>query len=101
MNTITALYPTNREQVKVLVPGAGLGRLAFEIAREGFECQGSEFSLYMLFASNFILNNCQTVDCFKIQPYIHQFCNNLSSKDQLREIHFPDIDPNMLPEDAK
>jgi len=101
LNTITALYPTNREQVKVLVPGAGLGRLAFEIAREGFECQGSEFSLYMLFASNFILNNCQTVDCFKIQPYIHQFCNNLSSKDQLREIHFPDIDPNMLPEDAK
>ena len=96
-----SLYPANRDQVKVLVPGAGLGRLAFDIAREGFECQGSEFSLYMLFASNFILNKCQAVDCFKIQPYIHQFCNNLSSKDQLREISFPDLDPNMLPEDAK
>jgi hypothetical protein len=28
--------------VKVLVPGVGMGRLAFDIAMEGFECQGSE-----------------------------------------------------------
>ncbi|KAJ8872252.1 hypothetical protein PR048_025854 [Dryococelus australis] len=42
--------------VKVLVPGAGLGRLAFEIARLGYNCQGNEFSLFMLFASNFVLN---------------------------------------------
>lgn len=42
--------------VKVLVPGAGLGRLAFEIARKGYQCQGNEFSLFMLFASNFVLN---------------------------------------------
>ena len=55
----------------------------------------------MLFASNFILNKCQSVDCYKIQPYIHQFSNNLTSKDQLREIRFPDLDPNTLPEDAK
>ena len=55
----------------MLVPGAGLGRLA------------------------------QSVNCYKIQPYIHQFSNNLTSKDQLREIRFPDLDPNTLPEDAK
>jgi len=101
LNSILALYPSNRDQVKVLVPGAGLGRLAFEIAREGFECQGSEFSLYMLFASNFILNKCQAVDCYKIQPYIHQFCNNFSSKNQLKTVNFPDLDPNTLPEDSK
>ena len=101
VNSLLALYPANRGQVKVLVPGAGLGRLAFDIAMEGFECQGSEFSLYMLFASNFILNKCQAVDCYKIQPYIHQFCNNLTSKDQLKMISFPDLDPNTLPEDAK
>jgi len=101
VSSILALYPANRAQVKVLVPGAGLGRLAFDIAMEGFECQGSEFSLYMLFASNFILNKCHAVNCYKIQPYIHQFCNNLSSKDQLRMISFPDLDPNTLPEDAK
>jgi hypothetical protein len=32
-----------RNQLRVLVPGAGLGRLAFEIAWLGFSCQGNEF----------------------------------------------------------
>ena len=45
-----------KEDVQVLVPGAGLGRLAFEIAKRGYSCQGNEFSLFMLFASNFVLN---------------------------------------------
>ena len=44
------------EDVRVLVPGAGLGRLAFEIARLGYSCQGNEFSYFMLITSNFILN---------------------------------------------
>ena len=85
----------------MLVPGAGLGRLAWEIANRGFECQGSEFSLYMLFASNFLLNKCGSVDSYKIHPYVHEFCNNKASKDQLKEISFPDKDTGMLPEDAK
>ena len=100
VTSLLSLYPANRAQVKVLVPGAGLDRLAIDIAMEGFDCQGSEFSLYM-FASNFILNKCQAVECYKIQLYIHQFSNNLSSKDQLREIRIPNLDPNTLPEDAK
>jgi len=101
LDKILSIYQKDRNNIKVLVPGAGLGRLAFDIAMEGFECQGSEFSLYMLFASNFILNKCQSVNCYKIRPYIHQFCNNVTSKDQLKEISFPDLDPNQLPEDAK
>ena len=42
--------------VSVLVPGSGLGRLAFDIAKLGFVCEGNEFSLHMLMASNFIIN---------------------------------------------
>ncbi|XP_023344235.1 carnosine N-methyltransferase [Eurytemora carolleeae] len=90
-----------RESKKVLVPGAGLGRLAFDIAQMGFECQGNEFSLFMLFTSNFVLNKCTTINSFKIQPYIHNFCNNISDEDQLKTVHFPDVDPNQLPEDRK
>ncbi|XKL65982.1 hypothetical protein PGB90_009402 [Kerria lacca] len=44
------------KSVRVLVPGAGLGRLVFEIARQGYSCQGNEFSLFMLIASHFVLN---------------------------------------------
>jgi carnosine N-methyltransferase len=52
----TILYFRSTEEVQILVPGAGLGRLAFEIAKRGYSCQGNEFSLFMLFASNFVLN---------------------------------------------
>lgn len=38
------------------MPGAGLGRLAFEIVLHGYSCQGNEFSVFMLLGSNFILN---------------------------------------------
>ncbi len=53
---------SKRKDVKVLVPGAGLGRLALDIASLGFECQGNEFSLFMIFVSNFILNRCKEVN---------------------------------------
>jgi len=42
--------------IKILVPGAGLGRLAFDLVLKGYAVEGNEFSLFMLFASNFILN---------------------------------------------
>jgi len=99
---LLSLYPEGeRRDKKVLVPGAGLGRLAFDIAKLGFECQGNEFSLYMLFTSNFILNKCSAVNCFKVFPYIHGFSNNKTAQDQLMSATFPDVDPNELSEDAK
>ncbi|XP_065199557.1 carnosine N-methyltransferase-like [Planococcus citri] len=78
--------------IKVLVPGAGLGRLVFEIARHGYTCQGNEFSLFMLIASNFVINRCQGINLHQIYPWIHQCDNNLDTKDQLASIFFPDVD---------
>ena len=114
---LTSLHPAaGRSGTKVLVPGAGLGRLAWEIAREGFDCEGNEFSLYMLFTrcvllntqffdvkycSNFILNKCQSINCFGIHPYVHAMCNNVRREDQLVSVAFPDTDPNLLPEQAR
>lgn len=44
--TIFSHVPVSqRGQIRILVPGAGLGRLAFEIAWLGFNCQGNEFRL--------------------------------------------------------
>jgi len=75
------------------VPGAGLGRLAFEIARLGFKCQGNEFSLHMLFTSNFILNKCEEIEQFTIYPNASSWSNNLKFNDQIRSVKFPDISP--------
>jgi carnosine N-methyltransferase len=91
---LTACLPRD---VHILVPGAGLGRLALEIARRGYTCQGNEFSLFMLFASNFVLNRCKGVNLYRLYPFVHQYTNNYSSSDQVRYIMFPDLDPSELP----
>lgn len=76
IDEIKKRFPSSQcepSEVSVLVPGAGLGRLAWEIAHlgmspcvssvvtqpsipSGYQCQGNEFSMYMLFGSHFILN---------------------------------------------
>lgn len=84
-------YPkdkVNRADINVLVPGAGLGRLAFEIAKREFACQGNEFNLFMLFVSFYVLNLCKKVDEFVVYPWIHQYCNNLSAEYQMTEVRY-------------
>ncbi|KAI5625269.1 carnosine N-methyltransferase isoform X1 [Silurus asotus] len=87
-------------EVKVLVPGAGLGRLAWEIASLGYSCQGNEWSFFMLFCSNFVLNRCEKENCLTLYPWIHQFSNNKLSGDQMRAVTFPDVNPQSLPLDS-
>lgn len=83
--------------IKILVPGAGLGRLAYELAYRGYYCEGNEFSLFMLIASNFVLNQCLTENQYRVFPYIHQFVNNLTRSDQITPISFPDVSPTQNP----
>ncbi|KAI8365391.1 N2227-like protein-domain-containing protein [Radiomyces spectabilis] len=87
----------NRGAIRVLVPGAGLGRLAFDIARKGFSCQGNEFSFYMLLASHFVLNRMSKTEEYEIYPFVHSFSNIKSSDDQLTPIRIPDVLPANLP----
>uniref|UniRef100_A0AAQ5XV83 Carnosine N-methyltransferase n=1 Tax=Amphiprion ocellaris TaxID=80972 RepID=A0AAQ5XV83_AMPOC len=97
---IQRLFPSDQydvSKVSVLVPGAGLGRLAWELARLGYTCQGNEWSFFMLFSSNFVLNRCEKVNALTLYPWIHQFSNNKKSSDQTRPIRFPDVNPQSLP----
>ncbi|XP_050074926.1 carnosine N-methyltransferase [Anopheles maculipalpis] len=84
-------------KVKILVPGAGLGRLIYELACQGFYCEGNEFSLFMLIASNFVLNRCIIANQCTIYPWVHQYVNNLSQKNQLVPVNFPDVSPSKFP----
>lgn len=97
---IQRLFPFDQcdvSKVSVLIPGAGLGRLAWEIARLGYACQGNEWSFFMLFSSNFVLNRCEEENALTLYPWIHQFSNNKKSSDQTRPIRFPDVNPQSLP----
>ena len=78
------------EGINVLVPGAGLGRLMYEIAKLGFKSQGNEFSYYMLLCSNFIFNNTTKKDEFILQPLIHSFSNIISEESPFKKILIPD-----------
>ncbi|XP_055904450.1 carnosine N-methyltransferase isoform X2 [Eupeodes corollae] len=84
-------------EVKVLVPGAGLGRLAYELACRGYFCEGNEFSYFMLIASNFVLNQCTIENQFTLYPWVHQYVNNLRKCDQVAPIKFPDVCPLKSP----
>jgi carnosine N-methyltransferase len=80
----------------VLCPGSGLGRLPYEIASLGYDCQGNEFSYHMLLGSHFILNSpkISASESALIFPYALSYTNVRSGEsDRLRPIRIPDILP--------
>lgn len=88
------------EPARVLVPGAGLGRLAWEAARLGYTSQASEFSYFMLIAANFVLNALQHVGPIQVHPWALATINQPSRAEQLRAVTVPDVAPWSLPADA-
>jgi len=96
---------------RIAVPGSGLGRLAWEIYSRGYSVQGSDFSLHMLLASDFMLNGCgipsppegsveeegrQSFKQFGICPWIGETKNVMSFEERLRTVVVPDVDPTSL-----
>ena len=94
MDCLQGYLPVNRSRMndhRVLVPGVGLGRLCAEIAGKGYECEGNEFSYFMLIASGFILNCLRDKECVGIHPWIDNPCNVKCAGDMLREVRIPDV----------
>ena len=84
---------------RVLVPGAGLGRLQLELCRRGYNVEGNEISYHQLLASNWILNHIEPGRQFSLYPFATQFTNLRSRTDQLRKILIPDIHPTKAMQD--
>lgn len=91
---------------RVAVPGSGLGRLAWEIYSRGYSVQGSDFSLPMLLASDFMLNGCGSSEeeevvggsfkRFQVSPWISETKNTASFQHRIRTVVVPDVDPTAL-----
>ncbi|SPQ21277.1 b5b06d9e-6abb-46c8-8ebc-5c8a4824b879 [Thermothielavioides terrestris] len=77
--------------LKVLVPGAGLGRLVFELCLNGYEAEGNEISYHQLLASSYILNCCPRAGQHTVYPWIHTFSNHQSRANHLRGYAVPDV----------
>ncbi|KAF1844401.1 methyltransferas-like protein [Cucurbitaria berberidis CBS 394.84] len=90
----TKLAPNlDRSELKVLVPGAGLGRLVYDVCRAGFSVEGNEISYHQLMASALILNHTQNVGQFKIAPFALSCSNHISRSDQFQTFQVPDVHP--------
>lgn len=97
-NELTQWYPDRkqRHQVRVLVPGCGLGRLPLDLAALGFQAQGNEFSFHMLFTSNFIINHLTNINEFRIFPNVHSFSHHRNRSHQVQPVLIPDLSPSIL-----
>lgn len=79
--------------IRVLVPGAGLGRLVLELSRQGYDVEGNEIAWHALVASNWILNQTGAAEQYSLYPFAFDFSNVISRADQLRVVKIPDIHP--------
>ncbi|KAL8812398.1 MAG: hypothetical protein Q9200_001048 [Gallowayella weberi] len=79
--------------VRILVPGAGLGRLLLEICSENYSVEGNEISYHQLLASNWVLNNSERAKQFDLFPFVSDFSNVVSRADQLKMVKVPDVHP--------
>ncbi|KAI1329004.1 N2227-domain-containing protein [Xylariaceae sp. FL0255] len=85
---------TDEGRLKILVPGAGLGRLVFELCRQGHHAEGNEISYHQLLGSSYILNCCTTAEQHTIYPWIHSFSNHRTRENQFKSYKIPDIHPS-------
>ena len=84
---------SDKTAVKVLVPGAGLGRLVFEICLRGYSVEGNEISWHQLMASNWILNHTVDGTVWDLYPFATDFSNLATRDQQLQVVKIPDLNP--------
>ncbi|KAI1791127.1 N2227-domain-containing protein [Ganoderma leucocontextum] len=86
-----------RGQMKVLVPGAGLGRLAWEISELGYQTTANELSFFMNLALRFLLSpsHTQRPNQHVLQPYASWFSHQRTTETLFRKISFPDVTPRL------
>ena len=100
-DVIKAFWHSPRKaDIKILVPGAGLGRLVFELCRRGYTVQGNEISYHQLIASNWVLNHTIKGQQFDLYPFALEFSNVISRDHQLKKVKVPDIHPGSALEDV-
>lgn len=93
-------HAPSKHDVKILVPGAGLGRLVFELCRRGYTVEGNEISYHQLITSNWVLNHTTKGQQFDLYPFALDFSNVVSREHQLKKVKVPDVHPGTTLEDV-
>ncbi|KAG0633350.1 hypothetical protein HOY80DRAFT_896638 [Tuber brumale] len=100
LSTLETLFPEGgdlRARQKILVPGAGLGRLAYEISALGFTTIANEYSFYMSMAHRWVLSLADH-DKGRVQhtyyPFVNWWSHQRESGNVLRGVTFPEVHPS-------
>lgn len=81
------------DEIKVLVPGAGLGRLVFDLCQAGYSAEGNEISYHQLLASSWVLNHSEGAQRHPLYPFATHFSNLRTRAQQLTRVMIPDVHP--------
>ena len=87
-------YNTVGTNKQVLVPGCGLGRLAFDLQQKGNECYACECSHFMLMAINALSQMKQNE--MEMYPYLVESSDLINSNENFKSVQFPNVDPSLL-----
>lgn len=88
------------EEIRVLVPGAGLGRLVFDICMTGYSAEGNEISYHQLLASSWVLNHTRGPQMHALHPFALHFSNLKSREQQSKRVMIPDVHPGTAMQEA-
>jgi len=91
LDRLRAHFGSSIAQRRVLVPGAGLGRLAFDIAREAAAVEAGDLSSPVVASSAYMLHCVRTGHQHTIFPFIHNLVNARERQDLVRPVIVPDV----------
>lgn len=96
-----AMRTTSKDSFRVLVPGAGAGRLAWELVKRGYAVEGCEPSFTALLVGNFALNSTAGEGGHIFYPFVHEHSNVRKGEVAMRGIEIPDVDPKAIPSNVQ
>mmetsp|Transcript_44612 Transcript_44612/g.95886 ORF Transcript_44612/g.95886 Transcript_44612/m.95886 type:complete len:358 (-) Transcript_44612:72-1145(-) len=79
-------------KLKIAVPGASLGRLAFDIAQRGYDCTACEGRVLQWYGSELIRRTAGEKEALKLQPFVLSTCNRFKRLDHIRETPVPEVE---------
>ncbi|KAK3070864.1 hypothetical protein LTR53_009697 [Teratosphaeriaceae sp. CCFEE 6253] len=82
-----------RDRFRILLPGAGLGRLVFDLGEAGYTVEGNELSYHQLIAANYMFSSTLSKGHHRLYPWALAFNNHLSRASQLQSVEIPDVLP--------
>ncbi|KAL2206854.1 N2227-domain-containing protein [Sarocladium strictum] len=101
LGTLENIYPDRNqgsEQKKILLPGAGLGRLGHDVASiSGFEVTTNEWSMYMNLLYRHLTSSSPSptpANSTAFYPFLDSFSHHIRPSSQTRQLTFPDIPIN-------